>query len=243
MTISDKLRETGELDDCGGMSYVVSISKDTPYAINIKAYAKTVRENSVKRQLIKAGTNITDNAFNSNGRESKELLENAEQALFEISEQSSKQTTGFSSIADFSKNAIIKIDELFTSKAAISGISTGFSDFDEMTSGLQKSDLIIVAGRPSMGKTAFALNIAESIAIEQNLPVAVFSMEMPGDSLAMRMMSSLKRINQTRIRNGDLSKEEWPRLIDAVTTLSTAKLFIDDTPALSPLECAQGHVG
>ena len=236
VTMSEELRRFDQLESVGGMAYVVSISKDTPYAININAYAKTVRENSVRRQLINIGTKIADSGFNPEGRQSEELLDHAEQAIFKIAEQSSKQKTGFVSVTDLAAVAVARIDQLFISKDAMTGVSTGFDEFDLMTTGLQPSDLIIIAGRPSMGKTTFALNIAEAVAIKSHLPVAVFSMEMPGDSLVMRMMSSLGRIDQTRVRTGRLTEDDWSRLTSAVAMITQAKLFIDDTAALSPTE-------
>ena len=193
-----------------------------------------MREKSVLRQLIHIGTEISNSAFQTEGRGSDELLDGAEKLVFQIAEQGARGKRGFTSIKDLLVKAVDKIDTLFRSDSPLTGIPTGFSDFDEMTSGLQNSDLIIVAGRPSMGKTTFAMNMAEHAAIKTKLPVAVFSMEMPGEQLAMRMMSSLGRIDQHKVRTGKLNDDDWPRMTSAVSLLAEAPLFIDDTPALSP---------
>jgi replicative DNA helicase len=195
-----------------------------------------VREHSVKRQLIRVGTTIADSGFETEGRSVNELLDHAESQVFEIAEQQSKGKTGFKNIGDLLTTAMDRIETLFHSDQAITGLSTGFTDLDNMTSGLQKSDLIIVAGRPSMGKTTFAMNLAENVAIQGQMPVAVFSLEMPGDQLVMRMLSSLGRIDQQRLRTGKLEEDEWPRLTSAVSILSDAKLHIDDTASLTPTE-------
>jgi replicative DNA helicase len=188
------------------------------------------------RQLIHVGTEISDSAFNTEGRETADLLENAERQVFKIAEQRQRGQGGFTSIKSLLARAVDKIETLFEQEGSITGAATGFTDFDELTSGLQPADLIIVAGRPSMGKTTIAMNMAENIAIKGDKPVAVFSMEMPGDALAMRMMSSLGRIDQHRVRTGKLEDDEWPRLTSAINLLAETKLFIDDTPALTPTE-------
>ncbi|MEJ2529797.1 MAG: DnaB-like helicase C-terminal domain-containing protein [Gammaproteobacteria bacterium] len=236
ITLSEELERVGVLNDVGGLAYLGTLAKDTPSAANIRAYADIVREYSVMRQLIKVGTEIADSGFQPEGRNSSALLDVAEQKVFEISEQMSRGGGGFSSIKHLLTKAVDRIETLFQQDDPITGLSSGFSDFDEMTSGLQPADLIIVAGRPSMGKTTFAMNIAENVAINNKVPVAVFSMEMPGDSLAMRMMSSLGRIDQHRVRTGKLEEDEWPRLTSAVSILAEAPLFIDDTAALTPTE-------
>ncbi len=236
VTLSEWLDSNGLLDKAGGLAYLATVAENTPSAANIASYADIVRERSVLRQLIAAGTRICANAFKPEGRASAELLDEAERLVFEIAEQHARGRRGFTSIKDLLVSALDRIDELFQQDSAITGVSTGFSDLDAMTSGLQASDLVIVAGRPSMGKTAFAVNIAEHAAIKDQLAVAVFSMEMPGEQLAMRLMSSLGRIDQHKVRTGKLGDEDWPRLTSAVEILSGAKLFIDDTPALSPGE-------
>jgi replicative DNA helicase len=237
ITISETLESNGELNNAGGLAYLGMLAKDTPSAANIVNYANIVRDRSVLRQLIHIGTEISDSAFNTEGRDTSELLEKAEREVFKIAEQKQRgQSGGFTSIKSLLAKAVDKIELLYGQEGSITGAATGFTDFDELTSGLQPSDLIIVAGRPSMGKTTIAMNMAENVAIRSGKPVAVFSMEMPGDALAMRMMSSLGRIDQHRIRTGKLEEDEWPRLTSAINLLAETKLFIDDTPALTPTE-------
>ncbi|NIA01148.1 MAG: replicative DNA helicase [Planctomycetia bacterium] len=236
ITLSEWLESQSQLNDTGGLAYLGTLAKDTPSAANIRAYAKIVRENSVLRQLTEIGTEIANSAYFTEGRDSVALLDNAEQLVFRIAEQGSARGPGFASIKDLLTKAVDRIDELFHQDNPLTGIATGFTDIDDMTAGLQPSDLIIVAGRPSMGKTAFAMNIAEHAAIRDGRAVAVFSMEMSGEQLAMRLMSSLGRIDQTKVRTGKLDDDDWPRLTSAVSILSEAPLFIDDTPALSPTE-------
>jgi len=236
VTLAEVLERQGDLDTAGGLPYLVSLAEETPSAANIKSYAGIVREYSVMRQLISVGTEISDSAFHPQGQDSAALLDKAESKVFAIAEQRSKGGSGFSSIKTLLTKAVDRIETLFQQDEPMTGLSTGFNDFDAMTSGLQPSDLVIVAGRPSMGKTTFAMNIAEHVAIQSGKAVAVFSMEMPGDALAMRMMSSLGRIDQLRVRTGKLEDDEWPRLSSAVSMLAETKLFIDDTPALTPTE-------
>ncbi len=236
ITVSEALEAIGELDNAGGLAYLGMLAKDTPSAANIVAYANIVRDRSVLRQLIHVGTDISDSAFNTEGRDTAELLENAERQVFKIAEQRQRGQGGFMPIKSLLASAVDKIETLYEQEGSITGAATGFTDFDDMTSGLQPADLIIVAGRPSMGKTTIAMNMAENIAIKGDKPVAVFSMEMPGDSLAMRMMSSLGRIDQHKVRTGKLDDDEWPRLTSAINLLAETKLFIDDTPALTPTE-------
>lgn len=235
LTVSESLREINELDNAGGEIYLFELANNTPSAANIVAYADIVRERSVLRQLIAAANDIANNAFNPQGRPSTELLDFAERHVFAIAEQGAR-VGGPANIKDYLARTMERIDALFQSGDAITGIPTGYHDLDEMTSGLQASDLVIVAGRPSMGKTMLAMNIAEQVAIKSQLPVLVFSMEMPGESLVMRLLSSLCRIDQLRIRTGKLEDEDWPRISSTVSMLSEAPLFIDDSPALSPAE-------
>ena len=236
ITLSEALASAGQLNEVGGLAYLGTLAKDTPSAANIVTYATIVRDKSVLRQLTHVGTDISNSALNPEGRDTSELLENAERKVFQIAEQRQRGQGGFASIKSLLVQTVDKIEMLYEQEGNITGASTGFNDFDEMTSGLQPSDLIIVAGRPSMGKTTIAMNMAENVAIKGDKPVAVFSMEMPGDSLAMRMMSSLGRIDQHKIRTGKLDDDEWPRLTSAINLLAKTKLFIDDTPALTPTE-------
>lgn len=236
VTLSQCLDNLGNLEQAGGLLYLGRLAKDTPSAANIVAYANIVREKSVLRQLIAVGTDISSSGYRPEGRDSKELLDSAEKQVFQIAEQGARGAGGFHDMKTLLSRTVDKIDLLFNSDGAITGVSTGFDKFDEMTTGLQEADLVIVAGRPSMGKTTFAMNIVENAAISDKLPVAVFSMEMPGDSLAMRMISSLGRVDQHHIRTGNLTDEDWARITSAIHILSEAKIFIDDTPAMSPNE-------
>ncbi len=236
VTLSEWLENNNEQDNAGGLSYLGMLANNTPSAANIKAYAKIVSERSVLRSLIGIGTKISDSGFNTEGRNSSELLDDAERMVFEIAERGANQKGGFSAIKDVLVSVVDRIDQLFNQDGSITGLPTGYNDLDEMTSGLQQGDLIIVAGRPSMGKTTFSMNIAEHAAMTCDKPVAVFSMEMPADSLAMRMISSLGRIDQNKVRSGKLGDDDWPRLTSAIGMLQEKPLFIDDTGGLSPNE-------
>lgn len=236
VTLAEWLDKQGELEDVGGINYLGTLVTNTPSAANIKSYANIVRERSVLRQLIQVANDIADSGFHPEGREISELLDEAERKVFEIAEQGNRTKQGFAGMKELLTQAVERIDYLFTQDNPITGVPTGFDDFDEKTSGLQRSDLIIIAGRPSMGKTTFAMNIAENAAIKAQAPVAVFSMEMPGEQLAMRMMSSLGRIDQHKLRTGKLEDDDWPRLTSAVGILSEAPIYIDDTPGLTPTE-------
>ena len=235
VTLLDNLKSNHALDEAGGEAYLFELANNTPSVANVSAYADIVREKSVQRQLISVATEIADSAYNPGSRDVPELLDFAESRVFAIAEQTPSDG-GPENIKSILVRAVEKIDALYHSGDSITGLPTGLSDLDELTSGLQPSDLIIVAGRPSMGKTTLVMNMAEHAAIKSTKPVLVFSMEMPGDSLAMRMMSSLGRIDQHRIRTGKLDDDDWPRVTSAVHMLSEAPLFIDDTAALSPAE-------
>jgi replicative DNA helicase len=236
VTLAEELERYGRLDEVGGLVYLGNLAGDTPSAANIRSYADIVREHSVVRQLIHVGTEISDSGFQTEGRNSNQLLDEAERKVFEIAEQRQRGGGGFRHTRTLVSHALEQIERMFESDDSITGLSTGFYDLDDKTSGLQNSDLIIVAGRPSMGKTTFAMNIAEHVAIKERKPVAVFSMEMPGEQLAMRMLSSLGRVDLKRIRSGKLLDDEWPRLTSAVSLLAEAPLHIDDTPALTPTD-------
>ena len=236
VTVAEWLDSHQQLDDAGGLSYLAALAESTAGASNIRAYADIVRKRSILRQLIRATNQISETVFNPQGRNSDQILDYAEQTVFEIAERETKGRKSYRAIKDLLVTALDRVDELFRRDSHITGVSTGFDDFDDKTAGLQNSDLIIIAGRPSMGKTAFAINIAEHAAIKGKLSVAVFSMEMPGEQLAMRMMSSLGRIDQHKVRTGKLHDDDWPRLTSAVEILKDARLFIDDTPALTPAE-------
>lgn len=235
LTVAEALRELRELDNVGGEVYLFELANNIPSVANITAYADIVRERSVLRQLIAAANDIAGHAFNPQGRNSIELLDTAERLVFAISQEGSR-VGGPLNVKEYLAKTMDRIDTLFHSNDPITGIPTGYHLLDDMTSGLQPSDLVIVAGRPSMGKTMLAMNIAEHVVIKSRLPVLVFSMEMPGESIVMRLLSSLCRIDQLRIRTGKLEDEDWPRISSTVSMLSEAPLFIDDTPALSPSE-------
>lgn len=236
VTLSEWLDSHQELDNAGGLAYLATLAKNTPSAANIKAYATIVRERSILRQLIRIGTDITSQAYQPEGRNSAELLEQAERLIFGIAEGSARGRRSYSAIKDLLVRVVDRIDTLSQQGGTLTGASSGFSDIDEMTAGLQNTDLIIVAGRPSMGKTSFAMNIAEHAAIKEKIPVVIFSMEMSAEQLTMRMMSSLGRIDQHKVRTGRLDDDDWPRLTSSVNILDQTSIFIDDTPALSPAD-------
>ncbi|MFP1681432.1 replicative DNA helicase [Alloalcanivorax sp. C16-1] len=235
VTVSQALTHLGQLDDVGGMSYLSELARNTPSAANITAYSDIVRERSILRQLIQVSHSIADQSFNPKGRPSLEILDHAESSIFEIAEQQ-KKGSGPQDIKSVLKKAVDRIDELYKNKNSLTGLTTGFEELDKMTAGLQPADMVVVAGRPSMGKTTFAMNLCENVALKAHKPVLVFSMEMPADSIVMRMLSSLGRINQGAIRSGRLEQDDWPRITSAIQMLSEQKFYIDDTPALSPLE-------
>jgi replicative DNA helicase len=235
ITVADKLEARGELAGAGGLPYLAELAQNTPSASNIRAYAQVVSERASLRKLIEAAQEIAESGFSPEGRTSDELLDEAERRIMQISEQGPK-AGGPQDVNPLLQKALGRIEELFNSGGDITGLTTGFKDLDGMTSGLQPSDLVIVAGRPSMGKTSFAMNLVETAVLSQAKPILVFSMEMPADSLIVRMLSSIGRIDQTRIRNGKLEQEDWPKLSTAVNKLKDVPLYIDDTPALTPTE-------
>ncbi|NNE38432.1 MAG: replicative DNA helicase [Gammaproteobacteria bacterium] len=236
VTVAEWLENNQKLDEAGGLGYLSAMADNTPGASNIVAYANIVRKRSILRQLIKATNEISDSVYNPMGKSSNEILDLAESSIFQIAEQEARGRKNYNAIKDLLVSTLDRIDELYHKKSHITGVATGFTDFDRQTAGLQDSDLIIVAGRPSMGKTAFAVNLAEHAIIKDKMSVAIFSMEMSGEQLSMRMMSSLGRIDQHKVRTGKLDDEDWPRLTSAVEILKDSKLFIDDTPALTPAE-------
>tara|TARA_R110000823_G_scaffold198080_7_gene329198 strand:+ start:44 stop:1450 length:1407 start_codon:yes stop_codon:yes gene_type:complete len=235
ITVADKLEASGELDAAGGLSYLAELAQNTPSASNIRAYAQVVRERASLRRLIEAAQDIAESGFSPEGRSSVELIDAAERRIMQISEEGPK-AGGPAGVNHLLKSAVGRIEQLFESGGAITGLSTGFIELDKKTSGLQDSDLVIVAGRPSMGKTSFAMNMVEHAILNQDKPILVFSMEMPAEQLIIRLLSSVGRIDQTRIRSGRLEEEDWPRLGTAVNKLKDVPLFIDDTPALTPTE-------
>ena len=235
ITIAEALDSVNELENVGGIAYISELANNTPTASNILAYAQIVAERATVRKLISVAHEIADSGFNPDGRDSATLIDLAESKVFKIGDDR-PSSGGPQAIRPLLTEAVERIDQLFQTKGALTGLSTGFRDLDDMTMGFQPGDLIIVAGRPSMGKTSFAMNIAESAVIAGEKPVLVFSMEMPADSLIMRMLSSRGRIDQTKIRSGQLADEDWPRLTSAVTLLNDKPLFVDDSAALTPNE-------
>ncbi len=237
VTVSEWLNHSSQLEEAGGLSYLAALAQETPSAANIVAYAEIVRERAVLRQLIETGTDIANAAYFPQGRDSKTLLDFAESRVFSIADESSRSGQGFANISSVLGEAVERIHSIFESGASITGVPTGYDKFDELTSGLQPSDLIVVAGRPSMGKTTFAMNIAEHTAMSQNEAVAIFSMEMPGEQLAMRMLASLGRVELQKLRTGKMNDPDWSRINSAVSMLvQKQNLFIDDSPALTPTE-------
>lgn len=238
VTVQEELQRRDELEPAGGFEYLINLAQNTPSAANIRRYAEIVRERSIMRQLAQVGTDIARTAYNPQGKDAAQMLDEAENSVFQIAESTARAKQGFLGMPDLLKEVVTRIDTLYSrdNKNDVTGVATGFIDLDKMTSGLQAGDLIIVAGRPSMGKTAFALNIGEYVAIQGKLPVAVFSMEMGGTQLVMRMLGSVGRVDQSVLKTGQLQDEHWGRLNDAVVKLSDAPIFIDETPGLTALE-------
>jgi replicative DNA helicase len=238
ITVFDSLVSSGKADEVGGLAYLNDLAQSVPSAGNIARYAELVRERSVLRRLISVTDEIAESAFNPQGRETGQLLDEAESRVFAIAQEGSRGAQGFVDLHSVLSKVVERIDELYhrDNPSDITGVPTGFHDLDSRTSGLQPGDLVIIAGRPSMGKTALALNIGEYVAIDHGLPVAVFSMEMSGSQLAMRLLSSVGRLDQHRVRTGRLTDEDWPRLTHAIQKMQETQLYIDETPALNTLE-------
>ncbi len=235
VTVSEQLEREGRLESAGGIDYLARLVEETPSAANVRAYARIVRDHAMLRQLIEIGGDIAASAHDSEGRSVAELVDLAEQRVFEIADRGSTGP-GFKAIKEILPGAIDRLDVLSHSDEEITGVATGFTAMDEMTAGLQHGDLIVVAGRPSMGKSTFAVNIAENAAIGHQIPTAIFSMEMSAEQLTFRMMSSIGRVNQGGLRRGKLSDEDWSRIDSAVSMLSNAPIFIDDSAGLTPTE-------
>ncbi|MCH9025741.1 MAG: replicative DNA helicase [Proteobacteria bacterium] len=236
VTVSEHLEKRSQLDDAGGLAYIASLARDTPSAANIKAYAEIVRERSMLRELIRVGGEIAGSAHANDGRGAVDLVDEAERMVFEIAERGQRAGSGFIGLRKILPGVIDRLDELSHSDGDITGVATGFQKFDALTAGLHGGELIIIAGRPSMGKTTLAMNIAENAAIAGKVPTAIFSMEMSAEQLAFRMIGSIGRVNQSNLRTGRFSDEDWTRINSAVALMSQAPIFIDDTPALSPTE-------
>jgi replicative DNA helicase len=238
ITVAEALEIAGELDKVGGLPYLGSLAQNVPSAANIRRYGEIVRERSIMRKLVEVGTDIAASAFNPTGRDAAQLLDEAESKVFEIAEAGSKGKQGFMAMPPLLTQVVERIETLYgrDNHSDVTGMATGFTDLDRMTSGLQPGDLVIVAGRPSMGKTAFSINIAENVALESNKPVAIFSMEMGASQLAMRMLGSVGKLNQHDLRTGRLQDDDWGRLTHALGKLNDAPIYIDESAALSALE-------
>jgi replicative DNA helicase len=237
ITVFEQLQSHGKADECGGLAYLNALAQSVPSAANMRRYAEIVRERSILRKLIAASDDIATTAFNPQGRAVSMILDEAESKIFKIGEEGSRQRQGFQGIDKLVVALIDRVQELHDNGAEeVTGVRTGFFDLDRMTAGLQKGDLLILAARPSMGKTAFALNIAEHVAVQEGLPVLVFSMEMGAAQLALRMVGSLGRIDQQNLRTGRLKSEEWERLTESVERLGQVQMYIDETPALNSSE-------
>ena len=238
VTVAESLESSAELSGVGGIAYLGALAQNTPTAANIRRYAEIVRERAVMRKLVEVGSDIAESAYSPQGRDAQQLLDEAEAKIFQIAEGGKRSSEGFVDIKVLLPQVADRIDQLFQrdSQSDVTGIPTGFSDLDSMTSGLQAGDLIIVAGRPSMGKTAFSLNIAENVALDTGKAVAVFSMEMGATQLAMRMIGSVGRLDQHKMRTGRLEDEDWVRLTTALGRLNDAPIFIDEGAGLSSFD-------
>jgi replicative DNA helicase len=236
ITVYEHLQSLGKAEEIGGLGYLNSLAQYVPSASNIRRYAEIVRERSILRKLVSASDEIATNAFNTQGRAVAQILDEAEQKIFNIGEEGSRMKQGFQAMPQLVVSLLDRVQEMADNPNDITGVPTGFFDFDRMTSGMQPGDLIVLAARPSMGKTALAINIAEHVALNEGLPVAVFSMEMGASQLAVRIVGSIGRIDQGHLRTGKLTDDEWPRLTEAIEKLRNVSLHIDETPGLTPSE-------
>jgi len=238
ITVNESLTSAGKAQEVGGLSYLNALAHNTPSAANIRRYAEIVRERSMLRKLVAVADDIAATALNPQGKEARQLLDEAESRVFKIAQEGARSSQGFQEIQPLLAQVVQRIDDLYHREgdSDVTGIPTGFIDLDRMTSGLQGGDLVIVAGRPSMGKTSLAMNVAEHVAIEQGLPVAVFSMEMGAVQLAMRMLGSVGLLDQHRMRTGKLLTDDWPRVTHAVQRMQNAQVYIDETPGLTAVD-------
>ena len=236
ITVFEQMQSQGKAEEIGGLAYLNSLAQYVPSSANIRRYAEIVRERSILRKLVSVSDEIATSALNTNGRPVTNILDEAEQKIFSIGEEGSRMRQGFQSMDKLVVQLLDRVEEMSQNPNDITGVPTGFFDLDRMTSGMQAGDLIVLAARPSMGKTALAINIAEHVALKEDLPVAVFSMEMGASQLAIRIVGSIGRIDQGRLRTGKLIDDEWPRLSDAIERLKTVSLSIDETPGLTTSE-------
>jgi replicative DNA helicase len=233
ITVFEQLTNLGKAEETGGLAYLNSLAQYVPSASNIRRYAEIVRERGILRKLVSASDEISTAAFNPQGKQIDKILDEAEQKIFNIGEEGSRMKQGFQSMDTLVVDLLDRVQEMADNPNDITGVPTGFYDLDRMTSGLQAGDMVVLAARPSMGKTAFAINIAEHVALNEGLPVAVFSMEMGAAQLAVRIVGSIGRIDQGHLRTGKLTDDEWPRLTEAIERLRTISLHIDETPGLT----------
>ena len=236
ITVYEVLQSVGKADDVGGLSYLNSLAQFVPSASNIRRYGEIVRERAILRKLVTASDEIATSAFNTKGRAVDKILDEAEQKIFNIGEEGARNKQGFQAMESLVVDLLDRVQEMADQQNEITGVPTGFYDLDRMTSGLQPGDMVVLAARPSMGKTAFAVNIAEHVALNEGLPVAIFSMEMGASQLAVRIVGSIGRVDQSHLRNGRLTDDEWPRLTEAIEKLRTISLHIDETPGLTTSE-------
>ena len=236
ITVDEHLKNQGKAEEAGGLVYLNSLAQYVPSAGNIRRYAEIVRERSILRKLVAASDEISTSAFNPQGKAVEKILDEAEQKIFRIGEEGSRLKQGFQGMESLVVQLLDRVEEMSQNPNDITGVPTGFYDLDRMTSGFQAGDMIVLAARPSMGKTAFAVNIAEHVALNEGLPVAIFSMEMGASQLAVRIVGSIGRLDQGHLRTGKLTDEEWPRLTEAVEKLRNISLHIDETPSLTPTE-------
>lgn len=236
ITVFEQLQNQGKAEEIGGLAYLNSLAQYVPSAGNIRRYGEIVRERSILRKLVTASDEISTNAFNPKGRPVAAILDEAEQKIFNIGEEGARTKQGFQAMDSLVVALLDRVQEMADNPNDVTGVPTGFYDLDRMTAGFQAGDLIVLAARPSMGKTAFAINIAEHVALNEGLPVAVFSMEMGAAQLAVRIVGSIGRIDQSHLRTGKLSDEEWPRLTEAIEKLRTISLHIDETAGLTSSE-------
>ena len=236
ITVYERLQSIGRAEETGGLAYLNSLAQYVPSASNIRRYAEIVRERAILRKLVTASDEIATNAFNPQGRAVDRILDEAEQKIFAIGEEGSRMKQGFQPMESLVVTLLDRVTEMADNPVDVTGVPTGFVDLDKMTSGLQAGDLVVLAARPSMGKTSLAVNIAEHVALNEGLPVAIFSMEMGAAQLAVRIVGSIGRIHQGHLRTGKLTTEEWPRLTEAIERLRGVSLHIDETPGLTPSE-------
>ncbi|MGE4658975.1 MAG: replicative DNA helicase [Gammaproteobacteria bacterium] len=234
VTVGEHLQRQAQLEPAGGNDYLGRLVRDTPSAANIRAYAKIVRECAMLRQLIEIGGDIAASAYDIEGRTAEELVDLAEQRVFDIADRGDRGASGFIALKRILPPTMDRLHTLSLNEGEVTGIPTGFSELDKMTAGLQRGDLIIIGARTSMGKTSLAMNMAENAAIGHKIPTAIFSMEMSAEQVCFRMIGSMGRVNQSNLRTGKLSEEDWTRIDSAVSVMSDAPIFIDDTGALSP---------